>query len=162
MEYLWQAVIKYWSRMFWLEAGVTEGPQPSVVLRWDFISKTSALRLIGVMTSAVLCFEGRNWAQKSKWFAPVLMTSTCPSVNHMAHEARTLFNNPLVAVRARKTKTPHTSHFCLYKESHWSRSDWPRFRFRLNFWVWLAESESTGLSLHLTVQSLVPARLVSF
>lgn len=44
------------------------------------------------------------------------MTSTCPSVNHVAHTACTLFNNPLVAVRAGKTKTSPTSHFCVSKE----------------------------------------------
>lgn len=44
------------------------------------------------------------------------MTSTCPSVNHVAHAACTLFSNPLVAVRAGKAKTSPTSHFCLYKE----------------------------------------------
>lgn len=44
------------------------------------------------------------------------MTSTCPSVNHVAHAACTLFSNPLVAVRAGKEKTSPASHFCLYKE----------------------------------------------
>lgn len=81
MEYLWPAVIKYWTRMFWLEIGANEGPHHYVELTWHWFAKrpsnTSALFCACILSTAISLseeVEPRGWA-----FAPPLVVSPGPA-----------------------------------------------------------------------------------
>lgn len=91
IKYLWQVVIKYWTRMFWLETGATKVPHHYVELVWCLFVRALLWYISFVRTclvsSAISVLRVKKWTPEGWVVCSATVSVPCLSTSytHPAH-----------------------------------------------------------------------------